>query len=720
MSNEPYANPPAEEDTGPLFGDFPVPTYADWRKLIDKTLKGVPFEKKLVTRTYEGIDLQPLYRLEDSQDLAQAHFLPGFTPYVRSTELLGYVGKPWEVCQELPYSTPEAFNQALRADLERGQNAVNLVLDRATRLGLDPDQAEAGAAVGQGGVSIASVADLDQALAGVELDKTPLFIQASTAALPIAALLLALAKRRGQAPAKLQACLGLDPLGALAREGSLPRPLERIYDTMARLIAWAAANAPGLQILAIQGHPYHDGGGSVTQELAYVLATAVDYLRAMQARGLEINTVAPRLRFSFSISSQFFMEVARLRAARLLWAKIVQAFGGNEQAQKMVIHARTSAWNKTVYDPYVNLLRTTVEAFAGAVGGVDSLHVSPFDEVIRTPDEFSRRIARNTHIILREEAHIPRTIDPAGGSWYVESLTDAVARKAWSLFQEVEQQGGMYEALQAGTPQSQVAEIAARRAANLARRKDIFVGTNRYANLKEKPLEVPVVDVQALQQERTTQLARYRMTADATQRQAALEALAKAGEGVVEAAIQAADSGATLGEIARTVRAGDAAGPGITPLCIQRGARPFEILREAADAYAARTGARVKIFLATMGPLSQHKARADFARGFLEVGGFEVVSPDGFATVTEAAQVALASAAPVVVICSTDPTYPELVPPLVHKLKAARPDIAVLVAGYPADQVEALQAAGVDDFIYRGANCHDLLLKLQKKTGVVS
>ena len=427
MSNEPYAKQPTGEETGPLFSDFPAQTYEDWRKTIDKALKGASFEKKFVTRTYEGIDLQPLYWLEDSQALPQVNALPGFAPYVRSTELLGYVGKPWEVCQELTCSTPEAFNLALRADLERGQNAVNLVLDRPTRLGIDADQAAA-SAVGQGGVSISSVADLDQALAGVDLAKTPVFIQSNTTALPLAAFLVALAKQRGNPPASLQGCIGMDPLGALAREGSLPRPLERIYDSMAGLTAWAAVNAPGLQTVAVQGHPYHEGGGNTVQELAFALATAVEYLRAMQACGLAVNTVAPRIRFALSIGSQFFMEVARLRAARLLWAKIVKAFGGAEQAQKMVIYARTSAWNKTVCDPYVNMLRTTVEAFAGVVGGVNSLHVSPFDEVIRTPDEFSRRIARNTHTILREESHIPRTIDPAGGSWYVETLTDALAR----------------------------------------------------------------------------------------------------------------------------------------------------------------------------------------------------------------------------------------------------------------------------------------------------
>ena len=223
-----------------------------------------------------------------------------------------------------------------------------------------------------------------------------------------------------------------------------------------------------------------------------------------------MDDAAPRIRFAFSIGSNFFMEIARLRAARLLWAKIVQAFGGGEEAQKMSIHARTSAWNQTVYDPYVNLLRATTEAFSSAVGGCDSLHVSPFDELVRAPDEFSRRIARNTHTVLREESQVTRTVDPAGGSWYVETLTDAVGHKTWAIFQEIEKQGGMAKALAAGWPQAQVADTAAKRAANIAKRKDIFVGSNMYPNLKETRLEPTPVDARAVQAERAAALKQFR------------------------------------------------------------------------------------------------------------------------------------------------------------------------------------------------------------------
>jgi methylmalonyl-CoA mutase len=383
----------------------------------------------------------------------------------------------------------------------------------------------------------------------------------------------------------------------------------------------------------------------------------------------------------------------------------------------MSLHARTSAWNQTVYDPHVNLLRATTEAFSGAVGGCDSLHISPFDELVRVPDEFSGRVARNTHTVLREESHITRTVDPAGGSWYIENLTDSVARKTWAIFQEVEKQGGMAKALEAGWPQSQIANTATKRAANLAKRKDIFVGTNMYPNLKETRIEAAAMDAWTVQSERAAALKQYRADANVGSKQAALDVLAKGGS-VVGAAIQAALAGATLGEIAQAARTTAKPGPTATAVRAHRGAQAFEALRQAAETYTARIGQRPQVFLATMGPLTQHKARADFTTAFVGVGGFETIYPAGFNTPDEAADAALASSAKAVVICSTDPTYPDIVPPLVQKLKKAAPDLIVMLAGYPADHVEAFKGAGVDDFIHLNANCQALLSTLQKKMGV--
>ncbi len=712
---------PDSTDGARLLSDFSFSTYAEWRQAAEQTLKGAPFEKRLITKTYEGIELQPIYLQEDAAALPQAASWPGFGPYLRGSQADGYTDEAWLVCQELPYSTPEEFNVAARHDLARGQTALNLLLDRATLRGQDPDEAQVGD-VGRGGLSLATVDDLARALEGIDLERVPLYVQASSAAQPTTALLMALMRRQGKATTNLRGGIEMDPLGILAREGVFPRSIPGAYDRMAELIAWAKTHAPQLTMVTVHGQPYHDGGGHAVQELAFVVATTVEYIRELLARNLTIDEIAPRLRLSFSIGANYFMEVAKLRAARMLWANVVAAFGGNERSQQLTMHGRTSAWDKTVYDPYVNMLRATTEAFAGIAGGVDSLHVSPFDEAIRLPDEFSRRIARNTQIILEQESHLTRVIDPAGGSWYVEKLTDEVARKAWQLFQEVEKQGGMFKALQVGFPQAQVAQTAGQRAASLAQRRDVLVGINQYPNLKEKPLEVTPPDDAGLHKKRANHVAQHRTALGNASNTVVLDKLAQIlnapAEHVTEAVIEAALAGATLGEMARTLRTGDETQTSVTPLRIHRAAEAFEALRQAAEAHLAKTGALPQVFLANMGPMAQHKARADYVTGFLQVGGFDVPGNDGFATVEAAAQAALASGAPLVVICSTDETYPELVPPLAQAIKAAKPQTLLVLAGYPTDHVDAFKAAGVDDFIHVRANLYETLAKFQQKLGV--
>jgi methylmalonyl-CoA mutase len=705
-----------------LFDEFPWPSYEEWRQIVERQLKGVPFEKKLITPTYEGVDIHPIYRQEDRPEGPYLDSLPGFPPYVRGGAAPGHGLEPWAVCQELPYRTPAEFNWAIRHDLERGQNLVNLVFDKATLFGQDPDEAQVGD-VGRGGVSIATVDDLATALNRIDLEQVPLFLQASSAALPMTALLMALVRRQGKSTARLRGCIGMDSLHTLVREGAFPRSLPGAYDRMANLMSWAKKFAPQMRTVNVHGQPYHDGGGHAGQELAFVLATAVEYVREMLARGLSIDDVAQRICFSFSVGVNIFMEIAKLRAARLLWAKIITAFGGSDSSQRMSLHVRTSTWNKTIYDPYVNMLRTTVEAFAGVVGGCDSMHVGAFDEALGLPDAFSRRIARNTHLILLHEAHLNKVIDPAGGSWYIENLTDAVGCKAWGLFQEVERRGGIGQALHQGFPQAQVAQTAAERALNIAKRKDIFVGTNVYPYLDEKPLDVHKVDYEDLYRRRANYITQHRTALDNFSNTVVLQKLANVLEAdsadTIEAAIDAALAGATLGEIAHTLRTGDEIITTIEPIRPQRGAEAFESLRAASGVYRSRTGARPRVFLANMGPIPQHKARADFSADFFQAGGFAVLNNDGFTTVTKAAETAVESGAPVVVICGADDDYPKIVPRLTRAIKKKQPRAIVIVAGRPADHLEKFQAAGVDDFIYLGANVYDKLLNLQQKLGIV-
>lgn len=702
-----------------LLAEFTPPTNAEWQREAERSLKGKPLEK-LTTRTYEGIDVQPIYRQDDVSAIPHLDSLPGFAPYLRGT---GPVNRPWQICQELPYSTAAEFNRAVRYDLERGQTAVYLKVDLATQLGLDPDEANPGD-VGAGGVSIATVDDLAAALTGIDLEQVPLYFGATSAAVPTAALLFALFKRQGRNLTKLRGSLEMDPLGTLARTGQLPRSVAGAYDVMAHLLRWAVANAPHMHVITVHGQPYANAGASAVQELAFVLATAVEYLRELQQRGLNADVAAPRIRFAFSVGGDYFLEVAKLRAARLVWAKAVKAFGGSEVAQQMTVHARTAAWNKTSCDPWVNMLRVTTEAFAGAVSGADSIHTAPFDETLGQPDEFSRRIARNTQLILQHEAHLSRVIDPAGGAWYVEKLTDEVGRRAWSLFQQVEQIGGLTPALAAGLPQEQVQQTAAARAKNLASRKDVLVGTNRYSNLLETPPESRRPDLAALHRERSATISAYRTSLDNEQNTRVLallnNVLEAADAAVLETAIEAALAGATLGELSRTLRHGDETKATVTPLVPHRAAAPFEALRDFAEDFAARHGRRPQVFLANVGPISRHKPRADFSTDFFQVGGFEVLGNDGFDTPAAAAQAALDSGAPVVVICGTDAEYPTVVPPLTKAIKSANSDITVVLAGYPADQIEAHKAAGVDEFIHLRADVVEILSRLQAKLGVRS
>ncbi|MET3293051.1 UNVERIFIED_CONTAM: methylmalonyl-CoA mutase [Brevibacillus sp. OAP136] len=709
-----------------MFRDFSKPTYEEWKARAEKLLNGASFEQKLVTQTYEGIALQPLYRGEDTQSLPHMESVPGAAPYVRGTEELGYVSKPWAIAQEVSAASPEAFNQAARHDLGRGQTMLNVPLDRASSAGVDADLAE-GDQLGQGGVSLSTLADVEQLLAGIDLGQTPIMVEAGNAGVAVLAMVAAYLQKSGQSTAKLRGLVGTDPLGELAREGVLSGTLAEAYDAMADATRWAIAHAPALQTVLVQANPYHDGGASAVEELAFALATGVAYLRELDARGIEIDDAAPRMCFSFSLGSQFFTEIAKLRAARMLWAKIVEAFGGNEQAQKLLIHARTSARTKTVHDPYVNMLRGTTEAFAGVVGGADSLHVSPFDEAIRPADEFSRRIARNTQLILQNEAHLTKVADPAGGSWYIEALTDELAQKAWALFQEVEAAGGMALSLQAGLPQEKVAAIAAKREANMSKRKDKMVGTNVYPNLQETA--VPALtdeELAAIREERRTSVQKQRAAADREALTAKLASYRSAvasrnadQANVMETAIDAVLHGATLGEIVRGEATPSHAGTTVQPIPQRRDAAAFEALRASAERYKQMHGRYPQAYIAKLGTVSQYKARADFSTGFVEAGGFQGIQGQGFTEVEAAAEAALASDASLVVICSHDELYPEMAPAFASLIKAKNPQLTVWLAGRPApEQAATYKAAGVDDFIYMGADCTGLLARLSQQKGI--
>ena len=704
-----------------LFAEFPATSAPEWRKAAEESLAGAPFEKRVITKTPEGIDLRPIYTKEDWQKLPLQATWPGLAPYLRGSTALGPRSAGWKIAQELPYGRPDEFSQALLQDLNRGQNCVNLLFDIATRLGLDPDSGLPGE-VGGCGLSLATLDDVDRALRGVDLASVPVHAPAGISALAITALLSAWLAEQGKKPSALHGAVLSDPITEWVGRGVLPGGLFCAYDEMAALTDWAARNRLRLRTVGVHANLWADAGGSAVQELAFGLATGVEYLRELGIRKLAVNRAGPRFLFTYSLGSHFFMEIAKLRAARLLWARAVGAAGGNEGAQRLVFHGRTSIWNKTVLDPHVNLLRTTCEGFAGVMGGCSSIHVAPFDECFRVPDDFSRRLARNIQIILAEECQLGRVVDPVGGSWYVETLALELAEKAWGLFQEVERKGGMAAALKAGFPQERVSSTAKDRIASAETRRDGIVGTNLHPNLKESLESVQTPDYNALAAKRAGQIVSYRTSPDAERGAEVLVKLAKllGASAPTKMAIltDAFLHGATLGEVTRVLRFGRDDEAPIAKVHVRRRSESFEAVRRRSEDFRSRTGARPKVFLANMGPRKQHGARADFSTAFFGAGGFEAIANKGFETPEAAAAAAIDSKAPIVVICSTDESYPQLVPPIAAALKAVPNGPRVVLAGLPSGQVDALLAAGVDEFIHARANCAQMLAAFQDKLGI--
>jgi methylmalonyl-CoA mutase len=709
----------AEHKAPELKADFPPHTYEQWKEAAVKLLKGAPFDKKLLTPLAEGITLQPLYRSQDIEGLEHLGTLPGLPPYVRGGRAAGYAGARWAVSQQLVEATPEQLNAAALNDLGRGQHELNIRLDAATRAGKDALDAEE-AQIGAGGLSLSTLADLDQALAGVELEQTAVFLRGGARALAAGSLLMALADQRGVAD-ELTGCVGYDPLGILAAEGSLPTSLEEAFREMAVLTRAAISRAPKLQTIVISGLPYRDAGAHGVQELGYALATGVEYLRALRLEGLSVDQVAPRMRFCFGLGSNFFLEIAKLRAARYLWSKVLGAYGADAAAAKMHIHGATSSFNKSAFDPHVNLLRGTTEAFSAIVGGVDSLHIDAYDARQRAADEFSRRTARNTQLVLAEECELDHVADPAGGSWYIEWLTDQLSRRGWELFQAIEEAGGMAKALEAGTPQADVAEVAKTQRDKLATRRTQMIGVNVYPIAGERPLEARAVDHAAVATQRRAALEAQR-SARGDQSGAALDAYAKAllehSDQAVEHAISALKAGATLGEL-------EQAAPSATPvsgsaLPSRRLAEDFEDLRLAALAYADKHGAPPKIFQVNLGPSRRYRARADWTTGFFQVGGFAVDASTDFDGADEAIAAAKESGASIVALCSDDERYGQELPALAQQLRVALPKAHLLLAGAPGDNEQAWREAGIQTFVNVRSNTYALLRQLLAEIGALS
>src|SRR5262245_21351877 len=417
-----------------LGNDFPPIDYEAWRHLAEADLEGASFEQKLVTHTYEGIDIQPVYTRRDWPAENDPAGFPGLAPFTRGARPLGCAETGWDLRQEHVHPDLSVSNQAILEDLKSGVTLLLLRLDIAARSGIDPDDPAVVELTGRDGLMAYHVDDFDRVLAGVELPRIGLTLEAGAAFLPAAAVLVALWQRRGVPPDQARGAFNADPLAVLARDGHLPMSPAIALTQMANLATWTAKHYPNVTAVRVGTAPYHHAGATAAQDLAFGIATAVEYLRAMLQSGLSVDVAAGQILFSISLGTHHFLALAKLRAARRLWARVVQACGGSPAAGAMRIHARVSKRVLTLRDPYVNFLRNTAACYAAALGGADAITSVPFDAAAGLPTDLSRRLARNTVLVLQDEAHLHRVIDPAGGSWYHDWLTDQVAEKGWAIF----------------------------------------------------------------------------------------------------------------------------------------------------------------------------------------------------------------------------------------------------------------------------------------------
>jgi methylmalonyl-CoA mutase len=704
-----------------LGADFPKIDYAAWRAAVEKELKA-PFEKRMFASTYEGFTLQPLYNEEIFATGGDPSGMPGFTPFVRGGAPLGSTVAGWDIRQEHAEADPAEANAQILDDLTNGVTSIVLRLDAAARAGLDADDTRAAGRAGEDGVMVSATADVARALEGVHIQHAGIWLAADGAFLPAAALYVAAARQRGIAPDQLLGSFNADPLGALLHEGELAVPLDVALRQMADLAVWTAANAKHMCSVMVNTRRYHDAGATSAQDLAFMLATGVEYLRVLTAAGLGIDEAARQITFSISIGCRFYQGIAKIRAARLLWAQAVAAAGGSAAAQRLRLRTTTARRVITTRTPMINILRNTAAAYAGAVGGADAITTVPIEAPDVLSTSASRSNARNTQLILAEECHLDHVIDPAGGSWYIEWYTRQLAEQAWALFRQIEAEGGMIQAATSGWAVQQIDTVRPKRERDIATRKLPITGISEHANVAEgaRPRAAPPPTA-ALRAAAAQRLAAWRAAhapAPALANLAGAAAASTKPGRLTDLALEAAAAGATIGQIAAALVPPDAAPAHVTPLPVYPFDQAYEHLREASDRFAEKHGHRPRVFLAGFGSIAHQIGRKTFASNFFQAGGFEVLGREGKYDVDQAAAEFAASGARIAVICSTDKLYATGVAELAPKLRAAGAR-TVILAGHPGAEEAAYRAAGVDSFIFLKADVLATLTSLLRDEGAL-
>ncbi|RXR29377.1 methylmalonyl-CoA mutase [Flavobacterium piscinae] len=657
-------------------------------------------------QTAENIELKSFFTKEDVKDLKHLGFAAGFAPNLRGPYATMYVRRPWTIRQYAGFSTAEESNAFYRRNLAAGQKGLSVAFDLATHRGYDSDHERVVGDVGKAGVAIDSVEDMKILFDQIPLDEMSVSMTMNGAVLPIMAFYIVAAEEQGVAPHLLSGTIQNDILKEFMVRNTYIYPPTPSMKIIADIFEYTSKNMPKFNSISISGYHMQEAGATADIELAYTLADGLEYIRTGLAAGMDIDTFAPRLSFFWAIGMNHFMEIAKMRAGRMLWAKLLKQFNPkDEKSLALRTHCQTSGWSLTEQDPFNNVARTCIEAAAAAFGGTQSLHTNALDEAIALPTDFSARIARNTQIFLQEETKICKTVDPWAGSYYVESLTNEIAQKAWALIEEVEELGGMTKAIEAGIPKLRIEEAAARKQARIDSGQDIIVGVNQFRLEKEDPLMILEVDNQTVRKQQIARLEQIKSTRDNAKVNECLAKLteaAKSGnENLLSLAVEAARNRATLGEISDALeavfgryKAQIRTFSGVYSKEIKND-ESFEKAKQLADAFAKKEGRRPRIMIAKMGQDGHDRGAKVVATGYADVG-FDVDIGPLFQTPAEAAKQAVENDVHILGVSSLAAGHKTLVPQVIEELKKyGREDIMVIVGGViPAQDYLFLFDAG--------------------------
>ncbi len=697
MSQDPQTDRPPE---------FPAPSTSDWQKAAEKSLKGKPLST-LNWDTPEGIVVKPLYTAEDTADLPHTHTLPGFAPYIRGPQATMYAVRPWTIRQYAGFSTATESNAFYRKALAAGGQGVSVAFDLATHRGYDSDHPRVTGDVGKAGVAIDSVEDMKVLFDGIPLDKVSVSMTMNGAVLPVLAGYVVAAEEQGVSQAQLSGTIQNDILKEFMVRNTYIYPPEPSMRIIGDIIGHTAQNMPRFNSISISGYHMQEAGANQALEMAFTLADGAEYVKTAIATGLNVDDFAPRLSFFWAVGMNFYLEVAKMRAARMLWCRIMTGFGAKEPKSLMLrTHSQTSGWSLTEQDPYNNVVRTTIEAMAAVFGGTQSLHTNSFDEAIALPTEFSSRIARNTQLIIQEETHITSVVDPWAGSYMMESLTQEMADKAWAIIEEVNAMGGMTKAVDSGWAKLKIEASAAEKQARIDSGKDVIVGVNKYKLDKEDAVDTLEVDNVRVRDGQIEQLKAIRASRDSAAVQKALDALtasAESGEGnLLALSIDAMRLRATVGEVSDALetvfgrhRADTQKVTGVYAAAYDS-AEGWDALKTEIAAFGDAFGRRPRVMIAKLGQDGHDRGAKVVATAFADLG-FDVDMGPLFQTPEECARQAIENDVHALGVSTLAAGHKTLVPAIIEELRRqGADDIIVFVGGViPRKDYEFLYEAGV-------------------------